>query len=71
MKELIIKIKDEKIEKEVLKLLKEKFGESIEVEEKGQKKWASKEQFVKEFLMDKIQIDTTNYKFNRDELHER
>ncbi len=71
MKELIIKIKDEKIEKEVLKLLKEKFGESIEVEEKGQKKWASKEEFVKEFLMDKIQIDTTNYKFNRDELHER
>jgi len=71
MKELIIKIKDEKIEKEVRKLLKEKFGESIEVEEKSQKKWASKEEFVKEFLMDKIQIDTTNYKFNRDELHER
>ena len=67
MKELIIKIKDEKIEKEVLKLLKEKFGESIEVEEKEM----SMEEFKKRLGIDKIKIDTTNYKFDREELHER
>jgi len=67
MKELIIKIKDEKIEKEVLKLLKEKFGESIEVEEKEM----SMEEFKKRLGLDKIKIDTTNYKFDREELHER
>ena len=67
MKELIIKIKDEKIEKEVLKLLKEKFGESIEVEEKE----VSMEEFKKRLGLDKIKIDTTKYKFDREELHER
>ena len=67
MKELIIKIKDEKIEKEVLKLLKEKFGESVEVEEKEM----SMEEFKRRLGIDKIKIDTTNYKFNREEAHER
>ena len=67
MKELIIKIKDEKIEKEVLKLLKENFGESVEIEEKEM----SMEEFKKRLGIDKIKIDTTNYKFNREELHER
>ncbi len=67
MKELIIKIKDEKIEEEVLKLLKEKFGESVEIEEKEM----SMEEFKKRLGIDKIKIDTTNYKFNREEAHER
>jgi len=67
MKELIIKIKDEKIEKEVLKLLKEKFGENVEIEEKE----IDMEEFKKRLGIDKIKIDTTNYKFNREEAHER
>ncbi len=67
MKELILKIKDEKIEKEVLKLLKEKFGESVEVEEKE----ISFEEFERRMGFDQIKIDTTKYKFNRDEAHER
>ena len=67
MKELIIKIKDEKIEEEVLKLLKEKFGENVEVEEKEM----SMEEFKRRLGIDKIKIDTTNYKFNREEAHER
>jgi hypothetical protein len=34
MKELIIKVKDEDVEKEVLKFLKEKFGKDITIEKK-------------------------------------
>jgi len=66
MKELILKVKDEDVVKELLDFLK-KFGEKVEIREKQ----ISEEDLKKMLGIDEIKIDTTKYKFNREEAHER
>ncbi len=66
MKELILKVKDEDVVKELLDFLK-KFGKKVEIREKQ----ISEEDLKKMLGIDEIKIDTTKYKFNREEAHER
>ena len=66
MKELILKVKDEDVVKKLLDFLK-KFGKKVEIREKQ----ISEEDLKKMLGIDEIKIDTTKYKFNREEAHER
>lgn len=66
MKELILKVKDEDVVKELLDFLK-KFGKKVEIREKQ----ISEEDLKKMLGIDEIKIDTTKYKFYREEAHER
>ncbi len=66
MKSLIIEIADDKTEKELIKWIKSKFGKKVKI-----RKSLTKEKFLKNLLADKVLLDTSNYKFNREEANER